>query len=339
MYQIGKTLFVISCKVYLYCDNACVIVRTEDDIKYRFGYSMLSQIVLFYEDTVLSAYVMNRCAEHKITIHYVSKYGRYLGSFLGYKNGNVMLRRCQFLMIGTEKSVGYVRNLVAGKIRNSMWFLQYFGHHSSYLVEIEKARVSLKNLLLSLKGLDRIDDIRLVEMNAARVYFSVFDYLIKVTDPLMKFENRSKHPPLNYFNALLSFFYTMLLTLCESALVVRGLDVECGYLHTLRSGRASLACDLMEEFRACIVDRFVLTIVNRGEVKASDFEYDNGCIRLSETARKKLLMKWDSFLNKTVVRHKLYGKDVSYKILVYEQAQYLAQYIRGDMLEYPPFYQ
>lgn len=106
------------------------------------------------------------------------------------------------------------------------------------------------------------------------------------------------------------FFYTMLTTLCESALLVRGLDSECGYLHTLRSGRCSLACDLIEEFRACIVDRFVLTIVNRKEVCFDDFINDNGRILLTDNARKNLLVKWDNYLNHTVVKHQLYGKDV-----------------------------
>lgn len=339
MYHVGKTLFIVSEKVYISCDNATILVKNEHGQKYRFAYEILQQIVLFYEDTVLSVYVMNRCAEHAITIHYVSKYGRYLGSFLGYKNGNVMLRKAQFDMSNTEKSVAFVQNLLAAKIRNSIWLLRYFGHHSVYRDQLHSTVDKLKQCRDSLRQAKTMGELRLLEMNAAHMYFQEFDNLITVGDISMKFEKRSRRPPLNNVNALLSFFYTMLLVLCESAIVVRGMDVECGYLHTLRSGRASLACDLMEEFRACIVDRFVITLVNRKEVKSTDFYNDNGQIRICDDVRKKLLVKWDDFLNKTVVHHKLYDKDVSYKILVYEQAQYLAQYIRGDISEYPPFYQ
>lgn len=340
MYHVGKTLFVLE-KAYIFCDNNTISLKIDSDEngKTRFGYNMLSQIVFFNENTVLSAYVMNQCAEHKITIHYVSKYGKYLGCFSGYKNGNVMLRRAQFLMIDTQKSVDYVRNLIGAKIRNSIWLLRYYGRHSVYRLQLNDSVNQLKILMNDLKSLNCIDDMRLLEMNAAHVYFQNFDYLVKVSDPDMKFVRRTKHPALNNINALLSFFYTMLTTLCESALVVRGLDVECGYLHTLRSGRISLACDLIEEFRACIVDRFVLTIVNRQEVKSCDFYNDNGQIRLTDDVRKKLLLKWNDFLNKTEVHHKLYNEKVSYKVLIYEQALYLAEYIRGDIKSYPPFYQ
>lgn len=338
MYHIGKTLFLISEKSYLYCDDATILIQMANGAKHRLGYDTLSQIVIFYENTTLSAYVMNRCAEHKISIHYVSVYGRYLGSFMSYKVGNVCLRKLQFDMIGTEKSVMYVRNVIAAKCKNSIWLLQYFGHHSVNKAKIDVVVGQIRNQMRMLKTLQTIDDIRLLEMNVARLYFSLFDDLIKINDERLFFDKRTQHPPLNCFNALLSFFYTMLTTLCESALLVRGLDSECGYLHTLRSGRCSLACDLIEEFRACIVDRFVLTIVNRKEVCFDDFINDNGRILLTDNARKNLLVKWDNYLNHTVVKHQLYGKDVSFKMLVYEQAQFLAQYIRGDIMEYPPFY-
>lgn len=134
-----------------------------------------------------------------------------------------------------------------------------------------------------------------------------------------------------------SFFYTFATNFCCSALLYRDLDSECGYLHTLRSGRNSLACDLVEEFRACMVDRFVITIVNRQEVLSSDFESNTDGIKLTDNVRKKLLQKWEHYLDNTFVQHKPHDKKLSLQVLFYEQAQLLAQYIGGDIDCYPPF--
>lgn len=336
MYHVERTLYILNDKAHIYCDNDRIAIDIDGN-KYYFGYDNIESIVIFTNKTTLSVYTMRNCAEHKITIHYVSEAGKFMGSFVGYENGNVLLRKMQFDMIGTEKATGYVQNVLAAKLKNSVWLLKTAGHHSAEKDKIKQSCNEILRIRDEMKNELCLDNLRLMEANAARLYFSVFDDLIKADDD-MKFEKRTYRPALNNFNALLSFFYTMMTSLCESALCVRGLDSECGYLHTLRSGRHSLACDLVEEFRAVIVDRFVLTMVNRKQVTARDFTNDNGKILLSDEARKKLLSLWEGYLNSKTVHHNLLDKDMSLKVLVYEQAQLLAQFIREDISEYPPFF-
>lgn len=337
MYHVERTLFIAYDDAYIYCDNARIVVKLGED-KHYFGYDNVESIIIFTDKTTLSVYTMRNCAEHKITIHYVSKYGKYIGSFMGYETGNVLLRKLQFEMIGTEKEREYIRSLLAAKFKNSIWLLKYFGHHSDQKEKIDQVCKQITQTKKDLQNESCIDSMRLMEATVARLYFSTFDILLKNTDDDMKFEKRTYRPALNYFNALLSFFYTLMTSVCDSALLVRGLDSECGYLHTLRSGRHSLACDLVEEFRACIVDKFVITIANRKQVQGKDFINDNGKIRLTDDSRKKLIKLWDEYLNTRIIHHDLFNKDMPLKVLVYEQAQLLAQYVRGDIEEYPPFY-
>ena len=336
MITVGKTIYLLSEGIYVHCDDDTVTFEMKNGTKQSLAYHVISEIIIFY-NTTLSSYIMYKCSEHKIIIHYISRNGYYMGCFSGRVTGNVLLTKKQFDMINSDKSVDYVRNLICCKIRNSIWVLNYFGHHSVDKDNIKIIVDRMRDYIVSLKKLDNIDDIRILEANAASAYFSAFDYLLKTDDSDMIFGSRSKRPALNNVNALLSFFYTFATSICTSALLCAGLNSECGYLHTLRSGRHSLACDLVEEFRACIVDRFVITIINRKEVVSSDFCHDPSGIRLTEDGRKKLLQKWEKYLDTTSVVHLLYNKNISLRVLFYEQAQFLAQYIRGDIDEYPAF--
>ena len=335
MIKVGLTLYLFN-KCYIHCKDD-VIEIVSDDKKCRFPYENVSEILLFYKDITLSSYLVQKCSENNIIIHCLSPYGFYQGAFWGQLSGNVVLRKKQFDMIHTEKEISYAKNEIAGKLYNSAWMLSYLGHHNSEREIIKDASCYLRECKSKLKNLNSLDDIRILEANAACKYFSMFDYLIKTDDAQMQFDKRTRKPPLNNVNALLSFFYTLLTSICCSALLCKGLDVECGYLHTLRSGRYSLACDLVEEFRSCIVDRFVITLINRKEVTSLDFEHNVDGIKLKDESRKRLLEKWEIFLQNTKVKHKLYDKEYSIKVVIYEQAKLLAQYIRGDIEEYPPF--
>ena len=337
MITVGKTNYLLSEGTYIHCDDDTIMFELKNGIKQSLAYHVISEIIIFY-NTTLSSYVMYKCSINKIIIHYISHYGSYIGCFQGTLTGNVLLAKRQFDMINTDRETVYVKNLLCAKIRNSIWLLNYFGHHSSNKDKIKIVVNRMKEQIFTLRNMTDINDMRIVEANTASMYFSVFDYLLKTDDSDMLFVNRSRRPPLNNTNALLSFFYTFATTICTSALLCAGLNSECGYLHTLRSGRHSLACDLVEEFRSCIVDRFVITIINRKEVVSSDFCHSNDGIRLTDDARKKLLQKWEHYLDTTNIVHPLYGKTISVRILFYEQARFLAQYIRGDIDEYPAFF-
>ena len=337
MFSIGKTVYLLHEGTYIYCDDSAITFKLADGRKQSLAYHVVSEIIIFY-NTTLSVYLMKMCTEHHIIIHYVSPYGRYIGCFLGDYSGNVVLRKKQFEMLNElDKSLDYVRNLLCAKFKNSIWTLQYF-HHIKDNTAVKPVIKELRNDVLLLRDMTSVNDMRLLEANAANSYFSVFDDLLKISDADMQFAKRSRRPPLNNVNALLSLFYTLATSIADSALICRGLDSECGYLHVLRSGRRSLACDLVEEFRSCVVDRFVIAIINRKEVVSSDFRHDNDGIRLSDDAKKRLFSKWEQYLDDTEVTHMLYDKKLSLRCLFYEQALLLAQYIRGDISVYPPFF-
>lgn len=336
MYQLGKTIYVLSEKTYIHCDDKTLTIVKDDGLRQSIPYEQVSEIIFFF-NTTLSSYVMYQCSLHSIIVCYVSVYGKYYGQFIGIYRSNVLLRKAQFDMIGTEKALNYVKNLIAGKIQNCVGLLRYLSKNNmnkTSIMNVVDGLVSDKRKLLSCAS---IDDVRFVEETAAARYFSIFDLLIKVSDVNMQFIKRSKRPPENNVNALLSFLYTMMTLICVSACACKGLDSECGYLHVLRSGRCSLACDLVEEFRSCVVDRFVLNLLNRQEIVSADFELTVEGIRLTDKARKKVLQKWENYLRNTYVHFSLYDKDVLLCLVPYEQAQLLGQYIRGDISDYPTF--
>lgn len=175
-----------------------------------------------------------------------------------------------------------------------------------------------------------------IEGLVAQIYFSSFDYMIKSRNENMKFIERSKRPPINYCNAMLSFFYTLFTNDITSALETQGLDAYVGYNHKLHAERQSLSLDILEEFRESIVDKFVITLINRNQVSENDFENKEQGIRFTNDGRKKALKLWEDYKN-TTIEHKLLKTNVEIKLLPYIQSQFMAQYIRGDIEQYPPF--
>lgn len=338
MYRLGRLIFLTTPGFYIHCTDVHVVFEQDGQPKRNIMYRDLESIVVFHDRTTLSAYVMRKCAENGIAIHYVSTYGKYLGSFVGYDKTNVMLRKLQFQMIDSQKGFRYVQCLLQAKLKNSVRLLKYYGHHAPNKEHINEVCKYLKDSTEKLKTAVDINDLRMIEMNAAREYYSTFDGLIKSKDEDMKYEKRSHHPGLNNFNVLLNFFYVLLTGQCDAALTVMGLDSECGILHTLKSGRYSLACDLVEEFRAMIVDKFVIKIVNLGKVKSNDFTSESGEIRLTDDARKKLLIEWDNWLHNEKLFSVYWNKNLSAGVMIYEQARLLAQYVRGDIEDYTAFF-
>lgn len=182
MWSVGRTIYLVSEGSYVRCNDVTITVDMKDGSSHSVGYDAISQIVIFYDATTLSAYVMRCCAEHLITIHYISCYGKYIGSFMGDKTGNVLLRRLQFQMIGSSKSLELVRNLLCAKFRNAAWLLKYFGYHNTQKNKIDNVVDSIRVCTKSLKLLQSIDDMRILEAQVAKLYYSCFDDLLKVED-------------------------------------------------------------------------------------------------------------------------------------------------------------
>ncbi len=338
MIDINKTLYILNDNTYLHVDHDSFLIEC-DDQKTRVPVNLIEQIIIF-GSTSISDYFIRFCSENNIFVSYVSFYGKYYGGLRGkFKNSNIFLRQKQYRLYEDNSfRTSFSKNVVLGKILNQYGTLLYAAKNTDEEnnVKLVYAAGQLKTSLAQLKESETIEEIRGVEGKASSTYFGVFDNMLKTSNKEMLFIKRSKRPPENNCNALLSFLYTLLNLNCIAALESFGLDSFLGYMHTLKPGRESLANDLIEEFRSPVVDRFVVTLINRKQIKPDDFEHKGTSIYLKEASRKKVLLLWEEDRNKTVF-FPLYKRNAPKKLLPYLQAQLLAQYIRGDISEYPPY--
>lgn len=339
MRQIRKTLYILQDGYYLHCDHGALLVRTknnDDSHLIRISAETLEQIVLFANCTI-SDYLVKFCNDNQITLTFVSKYGSLYGRIIGANHGNIILRKKQY-DLDNERIVTIVSDILLGKLSNERNILKRAAkdapdHDADVLYESAE---KIRQLIPELRGHDSIDSLRGIEGAAATIYFTAFDHMLKTKDKSMLFVKRSRRPPENNCNAVLSLLYTLFMTDCEAALENSGLDSYYGYLHTMRSGRPSLACDLLEEFRSCFIDRFVITLINRRQITAKDFENAQRGIRFKDDSLKRVLGLWEDY--KTgVIEYPLDHCKYERKIIPYLQGQLMAQFIRGDIDEYPPF--
>lgn len=337
MIQIRKTLYITEEDFFLHCTDSALEVRKKEEIIARIPPTAIEQIVFLTKATI-SSYLVKWCNDNEIRISYISQYGVYYGRMEGTTSGNVVLRRRQYQLLDTPKSIKLVQNILLAKFSNSVSVIKGMIKNSSEedRAALEVAIDNIKRVSKDLYGLDNIDSLRGMEGQVAVIYYSVFDNMLKSKSENMKFKERSKRPPENNINALLSLLYTLETRDCVSAIESNGLDSYCGYLHTLRSGRESLACDLVEEFRAKIVDRFVIKNVNLSKINEKDFENINGHIKLKDESRKKVLMLWSEYKDENI-DYPYEKKSYPIKLIPHLQARLLAEYIRGDIEEYPPW--
>lgn len=241
------------------------------------------------------------------------------------------------------RALAVVRGLVAGKAANQRTvIMRALRDHGGTMPTVAKEALEAAALQLShaarrtLRAAD-MAELRGVEGDCARLYFSTFNHLIRHNDPAFVFTGRSRRPPLDRVNALLSFLYAMLGHDCRSALESVGLDPQVGLLHADRPGRASLALDLMEEMRPVLADRLALSVINRRQITPKDFIVEeSGAVRMTDDARKAILVAWQE-RKKEELRHPFLGEALSIGLVVHVQAQLLARHIRGDLDGYPPF--
>ena len=252
-----------------------------------------------------------------------------------------MLRRTQYRMADDPvQSCGIARAMVFGKVHNARWSIERTRRDHGLRVDDQRlGEVSsqLKTMLSQLLQETDLDSLRGVEGASAAAYFGVFDQMILGDRSVFHFETRSRRPPLDPVNALLSFAYSLLSHDCAGALESVGLDSYVGFLHRDRPGRSSLALDLMEEFRPCMADRFVLTCINNRIFQKTDFVYrENGGVLLSESGRRTFLQRWQE-RKKDSLTHPFLGEKVPWGLVPYLQALLLARFLRGDLEAYPPF--
>lgn len=336
-----NTLYVTTDGARLRKDGANIVMTVEREEKARVPVHMLESLVCIGRVSVSSP-LLGYCAEKGISICYMSPQGRFLARVEGPVSGNVLLRRAQYRASDDPQyCAGIVRNLLAGKIHNQRAVLaRGWRDHGSGLVDAPRFQHALKRLkripqrLLHENG---VDVLRGLEGEAAQAYFGVFDQLIRVDLPQLRFNGRSRRPPRDAFNAILSFLYTLLIHDCRSALETVGLDPAVGFLHRDRPGRPSLALDIAEELRPLLGDRLALSLINRRQLGVRDFRFlDNGVVLLENNARKAVLIAYQE-RKREQLRHVFLDEKVDIGLLPYIQAQLLGRYLRGDIDGYPPF--
>jgi CRISPR-associated protein Cas1 len=300
----------------------------------------LSAVVCF-GDVLISPALLRRCAEDGRSVVWLDRNGRFKGRLEGAASGNVLLRRAQHLALSDPaRRQAISRTFVAGKIRNARHVLLRGAREATAPEEVTALRGAAEQLRIiveRLPGRIELDFMRGDEGEAARTYFDVFGLLVRTNRDAFDFVARTRRPPRDRINALLSFLYTLLRSDCLAALEGVGLDPQVGFFHALRPGRPGLALDLMEELRPAVADRLALTLINRGQLQPEDFEEQpGGAVYLSESGRKTVLVAYQK-RKQEEVEHRVLERKTPVGLLPHLQARLLARHLRSDIEHYPPF--
>ena len=338
-----NTLFIGTEGAHARLENDQVKVEREGEKLLTVPLHHLGSIVLFGTCTA-SAPLMMKCADDGRAFILLDRGGRFRARLQGKTSGNVLLRKAQYDYHNSSvASLNLCRRIVAGKIQNARQVLLRGARDLDGAKRTEQAeavRVSAElhaQLLPQLATTATTDEARGIEGFAAQSYFGVFDHLITSQRADFRFDGRSRRPPLDRANCLMSFLYSLWTTDCVSALEGVGLDPQFGFLHVLRPGRPALALDLVEEFRSVIIDRLALALVNRKQVQASDFqERDGGAVLLTDDGRKKVLAEFQR-RKQVEVAHRLFKERVPIGLLPHIQARILCRHLRGDIPHYDPY--
>lgn len=340
MKRLLNTLYVLSEDIYLSLDGENVIANRDKQVAARYPLHTLQNIIVFSYAGASPA-LMGACAQRQIGLAFCSPRGKFLARVCGEGNGNVLLRRAQYRIADEPVHCCQIsRAMIFGKLYNTRWSMERTRRDHGLRVDSKKLTAASKQiygLLPQVREVTSPEELRGLEGFGASAYFGVFDEMILGDKETFSFQGRSRRPPLDAVNALLSFAYSLLAHDCASALESVGLDSYVGFLHRDRPGRTSLARDLMEELRPCMADRFVLTLINNRQIKTLDFLHmESGAVLLTEDGRKAFLKHWQEKKKETLT-HPYLGEKLPWGMIPYIQALLLARYLRGDLDAYPPF--
>lgn len=340
MKRLLNTLYVTIQGAWLSLDGECVVVKLERETLKKIPIHLLESIACFGRVNATPP-LMGFCAKQGVLLSFFSENGRFLARVDGPVRGNVLLRREQYRIADDmARSAAIARNILLAKISNARNVLLRFAREageSDDTSAVKSAAVYLATIVRDMGERDALDTLRGREGDAARTYFSVFDNLIVAQKEDFKFADRSRRPPTDRVNAMLSFIYSMLAHDATSALEGVGLDPAVGYLHRDRPGRPSLALDIMEEFRPWLADRLVLSLINRRQVEPGGFrQTESGAVEMDEETRKAVIKAWQE-RKQDELTHPFTGEKMQIGMLPHVQARLLARHIRGDLEQYPPF--
>lgn len=340
MKQHLNTLFVTTDGAYLSKDGQAVAVRVERKTKLRIPLHNLDGVVCLGR-VGFSPVLLGACAEAGITVSLLDTHGRFRAAVVGFSPGNVLLRRQQYRVADhAEASCKIARNIIAAKIANARSVLLRTVRDSSS--EVVKAPLLVATTRMAVdvqtaRDCTALEKLRGIEGDSANTYFGVFRHLVGISGDAFAFTGRSRRPPLDRINALLSFLYSMLAHDARSACEAAGLDAAVGFLHVDRPGRPGLALDLMEEFRPLIADRLALSLINRRQVASAGFVIsETGAVTMDDKTRKAVIVAYQK-RKQSIVTHPFLGEKTSVGLLLHLQARLLARHLRGDLDAYPPF--
>lgn len=339
MRKLQNTLYITSPGAYLSLDGETIVVLDDQDVIGRVPLHNLENIVSFgYKGA--SPALMGACMERNVGMCFLTRHGRFLSRVSGPVSGNVILRTTQYRQAESFSGLEIAKLLLTGKIYNSRWLLERFCRDHPQRLDLYAMQAAIeqhKTALTLIPDACTKEVLIGIEGSAAKSYFAVFSQCILRNQKDFNFDGRNRRPPLDPVNALLSFTYTLLGNEIAGALESVGLDPAVGFLHTLRPGRSSLALDLLEELRAPLADRFVLSQINLGAVKGEDFDYkENGACYLKEDSRRAFLAAWQKRKQEEIT-HPFLKEKLPWGIVPYAQALLLSRYLRGDLDMYPPF--
>ena len=334
-----NTLFVTTEGAYLSKDGECLVARIDGEARLRVPITYLESVVCIGRVSY-SPQALEHCALNGVAVTHLSETGRFLARLEGPVSGNVLVRRIQYRWADDPaRTAGLARAFITGKLANSRLVLrrgarEAAGAEASSV--LTQAADRLDHLLRRLPYETDLETLRGIEGEAGRLYWAAFPSLLAGGDPQITFTGRSRRPPTDPMNALLSFLYTLLVHDIRAALEGQGLDPQVGYLHRDRPGRPSLALDMMEEFRSVLADRLALTLVNRGQLRAQGFQrLDGGGVVMDDSTRRTVITAWQE-RKRDERRHPFLDEIAPLGLFWHLQALLLKRHMRGDLDGYPP---
>lgn len=338
--ELLNTLYVMTPGAYVRVDHETLRVESDGQTLLQTPAHHLGAVVLFGRVSITGE-ALRRCAMEGRAVTFLDQAGRFQARVIGPTSGNVLLRKAQYdANADALRARNIARMIVAGKMRNCRSTVLRAAREVRNPEDARALRgcaEEIATLLTALGDAETIDGIRGWEGQAAACYFDAFPLMITAPTDEFAFRLRSRRPPRDRVNALLSFFYSLLTTDCIAAVEGVGLDPQFGYLHTLRPGRPALALDLVEEFRSPVADRLALTLINRRQIRPEHFEEREGGSALLTTEGRKLVLAAYQRRKQEEVPHPLLKDPVPLGLAPHLQARLLARHLRGDLAVYPPF--
>ena len=334
MKKIMNTVYLVNEKAVV--DNTASALEIKDNETEKMIHIPLHMIekVMVYSEAELNRSTLTKLVDHGIGIYFMKQNGQLRYMVEGITRGNVLLRKMQYLKSVEENCWHLPKEMIAAKIKNESFVLKRYcrNHHSE---KIWKVIENIDEIQEKIDTCSTLDELRGYEGLAAKIYFSVFGDMILSDDSQLQFHGRTRRPPENPSNALLSYAYTLLMVDCLYALECTGLDPYVGFIHGDRPGKPSLALDLMEELRPVIADRFVLRLINLNMMTKDDFEAGSeGGIYLNSSGKRIFFQEWTKYKKQEVLIPEV-GK-ITKNQIPYLQAQKISAILRGECEQYKP---